>query len=252
MLAPWPQSVSSLGHQCGVRTATAVYIPVSDRQAAWSLLSAWQEHPLAHFYGCFDLHYYLPTELHCAPQGVRQRLHCQWNSPQSPPSSAAPQLLLVANQDWGIAHSSPQQIVMPSTGSVALLGHEIGHWLGLVDEYAMSPELAEPFCHGHYQHPSLNVVVTTQQQMTATELQAIWKRLPWHRAVSEWQQLGVEQEDGQWQLGSPEGIIGLHAVATCATVPNHYAWRPVPEMTPMQYHDIGVWPDLYLQLSKPH
>lgn len=242
----WHQPIVSAASHCGVRAATPVYVPAGDR-AAWQLLSLWQQHPLAKYYGCFSVHHYALEQLHCEPQGTRQRAHCEWIG-TTIPSESTPHIILVADMAWGIAHSSPQRITLPSHASVELFAHEIGHWLGLADEYAMPAELAQPFCEGQYQHPSLNIVVTSSLALSAEELQQLWQRLPWRDAVSSWQQLGVAQADGQWQLGSATEVIGLHAVATCAAVAGRYAWRPVAQMTPMQYHDIGVWPALYFEL----
>src|SRR5690606_21861154 len=60
----WHQPIVSAASHCGVRAATPVYVPAGDR-AAWQLLSLWQQHPLAKYYGCFSLHHYALEQLHC-------------------------------------------------------------------------------------------------------------------------------------------------------------------------------------------
>lgn len=147
------------------------------------------------------------------------------------------------------AYAKANSIQLPGTASVDLLAHELAHIAGLADEYAMREPLAQKFCEGRYNHPSLNVVVTDDLYVSAEELQALWQQLPWRGRVHNWQQLGQSTEQG-WKLGSAKhDKFGLFAVETCKYA-GLYAWKPVPETTAMQHFDVPKWPQLYLDLMQ--
>lgn len=147
------------------------------------------------------------------------------------------------------AYAKANSIQLPSDASVHLLAHELAHLAGLADEYAMREPLAQNFCEGRYNHPSLNVVVTSDRFMSANELQELWQQLPWRAQVTDWRQLGQPTEQG-WKLGSnSQHQFGLFAVDTCKQV-GLFAWKPVAQTTAMQHFDVPVWPPLYLELMQ--
>lgn len=224
-----------------------VWIPPADIHANYyaDLLQTWQQHPLAEFTPCLQVKRFPTLELNCKIEGNRQRQRC--TLPLLPDEANTQHIVFRGSF---IASVDPRVLMLPERADVLLMAHEIAHWLGLVDEYAMSPNLAEAFCAGRYNGASLNVVVTDKTVMSALELQALWSDLPWRNAVSNWQQLGVLQSDGRWQLGTLNSQqIGLHSINTCAHAEG-YAWRPVGFFTAMQYHDTNRWPELYLDLIR--
>ncbi len=222
----------------------AVWLPdTAAMLPAIKLFSGWQQHPLAEFTNCFQVQYYQPEEVVCASVGERQRSDCQ--VPQRIETTAP--FILFTNDDAGLANITPERMLLPSRASVDLFAHELGHWLGFADEYAMSTMLAKGYCHGNYEHDSLNIVITAKDQLSQSELEALWQALPWRFAVDSWQNLG-QFKQGVWRLGSKQGV-GLYAVPTCSAT-EYFAWRPVPEITAMQYYDSATWPKLYLQLLR--
>lgn len=242
-IAPLP----SLQHQqCGVVEPVILYVPEAQKSQVLETLSHWHQHPLAQFVNCFSIQTYHEEQLQCDTVGSRARMHCQWQQAHTVKSERR-RIVFVGAGD-GIASSTTNQIILPITASLSLLAHEIGHWLGLADEYAMAPELAESFCVGRYNHASVNVVVTDSMHMSELELKQLWRQLPWRHAVADWRQLASQINDEQWRLGSGSETVGLHPVATCNAVAGKFAWRPLVAMTPMQYHDINEWPELYLEL----
>lgn len=147
------------------------------------------------------------------------------------------------------AYAKANSIQLPSDASVDLLAHELAHIAGLADEYAMREPLAQNFCRGRYNHPSLNVVVTDRRYLSANELQELWQQLPWKEQVTHWQQLAQPTEQG-WKLGSStEQEFGLFQTDTCEQV-GLFAWKPVAETTAMQHFDVPKWPQLYLDLMQ--
>lgn len=209
------------------------------------LLHDWHDHPLSEFTPCLQVKRYPTLELDCAIEGSRQRQRCTL---PLLPSEAGSQHIVFRGSF--IASVDPRVLMLPERADVMLMAHEIGHWLGLVDEYAMSPSIAQNFCSGRYRGNSLNVVVTEREVLSALELQKLWVELPWRDAVPSWQQLGEPLSDGRWRLGTRNSQqVGLHSINTCAHAEG-YAWRPVGFFTAMQYHDTNRWPELYLELIR--
>jgi hypothetical protein len=231
--------------QCNRVDATQLWLPAEAAQLG-QLIAAfaeWPQQPLAPFASCFQLRLYQANEVTCRLVGERQRLQC--DLPLLPQQLQQAHIVYATG---GIASAvGNYQINLPITASLNLLGHELAHWLGLADEYQLSDGIAADFCAGNYDHPALNVVVTDTATLTSKELQQLWHRLPWQFAVADWRQLGQPIEADTWRLGSRAEQVGLHAIDSCIST-GKFAWRPVASMTAMQYIDISIWPELYLQL----
>ncbi|CAI8153852.1 MAG: Uncharacterised protein [Pseudidiomarina mangrovi] len=231
--------------QCQHGSAVQLWLPAQTQQLSTFLqrLAAWPEHPLAGFASCLQVRWYHANEVHCELHGERQRLHCEL--PLLPSETSSTHLVFA---EQGIASAAGDyQINLPLNASINLLAHELAHTLGLADEYPLTGAIAHNYCMGRYDHPSLNVVVTTEKQLSSVELEALWRRLPWQFAVADWRDLGQSLGDDQWLLGSAANSIGLHAIETCNIV-GKYAWRPVDYLTAMHYVDVYSWPQLYLEL----
>lgn len=232
---------------------------------AYHLLHQWQHHPLAkpmyELGFCWQLQTYPRAVTECQQVTPRGRLQCHIQGPLGGGNSHAdanqPGYRVLMVEQSGIASAAQRQqdfsMVLSLAAPVELLAHEVGHWLGLADEYAMSAPLAAAFCRGDYQHPSLNIVVTDSRQLSAEQLQQLWQTLPWRTAVKDWRLLAQptsltsSQGEPLWELGSAPEQIGLHAVDTCQNS-DYFAWRPLAEITAMQYFDSARWPSLYLEL----
>lgn len=230
--------------------AIQVWLPLGRSQEPIKTLSQWPAHPLAEFVQCFHIRWYQDyDELDCRSGGQRGHQQCdlallprEWNQRQ---------LVFIASGTPAIGSASHWQMVLPVDASVDILAHEVGHWLGFADEYPMSAALAENYCQGRYLHPSVNVVTTVTQQLSSHELQKLWQRLPWRDAVADWRDLAQPGSDGKWQLGSAASVaVGLFPSATCNAVEKVYSWKPVAHMTAMEYHDVNVWPEVYLELLR--
>lgn len=140
-----------------------------------------------------------------------------------------------------------------SAAEFAVFVHELGHLLGLADEYAMSAPLAHAFCSGQYQFSALNVVVTSAREVSRNELDALIQRVPWAEYLQQpiaQQAMQVDDDEAVLILGSQdESKIGLFATDTCAGTP-YFAWRPVAEPTFMQQHEVGSIPEFYVRLIR--
>lgn len=151
----------------------------------------------------------------------------------------------------GRANTRNGEVFVPTGASFSLFQHELGHALGLADEYPMRFELAEQFCSGQFNFMALNIVVTRGSYVTPAEYDQLKSSLPWRNALE--QRIGVYlPERGRWLLGSPEpNGIGLYAADTCQGT-EFQAWKPVAERTFMEQHEIGAVPPLYLELIEEH
>ncbi|MCK7458221.1 M64 family metallopeptidase [Idiomarina aminovorans] len=151
--------------------------------------------------------------------------------------------------DKGIASADNRTLILTPDSSEKVIQHELGHWMGFADEYEMTKSLAQKFCHGRYEHKSLNIIVTKQEQSyTAEQVQDIYQRLPWKKEINSWHEIASFEGDN-WRLGSSENAVtGLFKADTCNAINGRQAWRPVDVSTAMEQHDTGLWPALYLKL----
>lgn len=148
----------------------------------------------------------------------------------------------------GLANARNGIVYLTAKHSALTFRHELGHALGLADEYAMRADLATAFCSGEYDFQALNIVVTSSRYVTDQEYRQLKANLPWLKRLE--QEPGVQQADGDWRLGSPgNDKIGLFPAATCENS-EYYAWKPVAELTFMEQHEIGAVPELYWWLIK--
>ena len=152
-----------------------------------------------------------------------------------------------------IARVSNSTMSISSNADFRVFIHELGHLLGLADEYAMSTPLAQAFCSGQYEFSPLNLVVTSTREMSWDALHALQKRLPWRDALQQpiaRRQSTTDSGDELLVLGSEdESKFGLFATDTCEGTP-YYAWRPVAAPTFMQQHELGNVPELYIRLIR--
>ncbi|WP_258240130.1 hypothetical protein [Pseudidiomarina homiensis] len=224
----------------------SVWLPQQGAEIAKSVLQRWQSHPLARLSDCLEPRYYTTAaSLQCTASGERQHMRC--DLPLLPHEVTQRHIVFTQAE---IASASTTQMVLPLTAQLSVFAHEMAHWLGFADEYEMSPSLAQHYCSGRYNHPSLNVVTTQQQELSSAQLKQLWRRLPWRDAVSDWRILGQQQADGYWRLGSAkDSDVGLFASKTCAGVAGVYSWKPVARLTAMEYHDVNYWPAVYLETA---
>ncbi|EGN76377.1 IgA Peptidase M64 [Idiomarina sp. A28L] len=160
-----------------------------------------------------------------------------------------PQIHIVLT-DSGLANTRNGVVFIKRNASVQVLQHELGHALGLADEYAMHPDLARQFCNGEFNFTASNLVITHKQWFTPEEMREFLQALPWADFIE--QPLGTKDAHGVWRLGSSDTQkIGLFAAKTCEGT-GRYAWKPVAEKTWMEQHEIGEVPALYLRLIQQH
>lgn len=164
------------------------------------------------------------------------------------PAWPAAQQVDVVLTDSGLANTRNGLVFIDRQARGRVLAHELGHTLGLADEYPMSRDLAERFCAGEFDFSALNMIITDRQELTTAELVSLTQTLPWVQHLQ--QPIAQKRAENVWQLGSTDPLrVGLHPVATCEDT-GFYAWRPVGYVTLMQQHEVGQMPNVYLRLMQ--
>lgn len=225
--------------QCS-RTVSVIASGLEQKPRYLKLLAAVDESPFKLKNWC--MRWTVDESLRCTTQGHRKRAHCEVE-PRTDKK--------VVFATDGIASANNHTLTLTATSSASVIQHELGHWAGFADEYAMSKPLAKHFCSGGYQHQSLNIVVTSvQPSYSAEEVRAIYQRLPWKDALTSWQRIAARQGN-KWILGSSDKDgPGLFEADTCNAVAGKQAWRPVDDSTAMEQHDTEYWPALYYRLLR--
>lgn len=178
----------------------------------------------------------------CAPQVVHG------STEEANSNTASESQIHVVLTNSGLANTRNGVIYIKRNASVQVLQHELGHALGLADEYTMHPELARQFCNGEFNFSASNLVVTRKQWFTPLEMREFKQALPWADFLE--QPIGEQDNNGVWRLGSnDQDKVGLFAAKTCEGT-GLYAWKPVAEKTWMEQHEIGEVPSLYLNLIR--
>lgn len=164
----------------------------------------------------------------------------------SSPANTPPVIL----SERGVASVSDERLLLTEDSNGLVFAHELGHLLGLADEYPLKPKVAESVCTLEQNGRFLNVIFTNKRLMTSAELKRLWQELAWHEEVQSWQQLGQQQADGRWRLGSDRlnTAVGLFPTATCDAVAGIDAWKPVAATTAMERHQTDYWPAVYRRL----
>jgi|GEM_PF-2878058 len=226
--------------KCDVHVHFSVYHSV-----AWTQVMDWVYEVNNAFDGyglamCFHRDTRLP-DTEC---GLDQnRVRCS-----APDSRYANQLHVVVGET-GIANTLNGQVHISLDADADVLIHELGHTLGLADEYPMRYELAMQFCSGQFRFDPLNLKITQSDLINQQQYEDLKARLPWAEYLE--QPIATKTELGgnvYWRLGSSDvSKPGLFPAATCDGTP-YQAWKPVAERTFMEQHETGSVPELYLKL----
>jgi len=148
----------------------------------------------------------------------------------------------------GNANTRNGVVYINQQASWKVLLHELGHALGLADEYPMAHDLAQRFCSGDYKFKAKNIVLVEPRLLSASDVELVTQGLPWREQLTTAIALPVAIGAGSYfRLGSSEpGAIGLYTTSTCQAA-RLQAWKPVQEVTFMEQHEVLNVPDMYLK-----
>lgn len=148
----------------------------------------------------------------------------------------------------GSANTRNGVVYINEKASWRVLLHELGHALGLADEYPMRHDLAQQFCTGHYKFTARNIALVESKVFSEHDIAALTKGLPWRQQLNTTiaQPIAVGGAI-YYRLGSSEpNAIGLYTTGTCEAT-RMQAWKPVSRVTFMEQHEVKHVPDLYLK-----
>ena len=151
------------------------------------------------------------------------------------------------------AYRYHQQIHLPTTADIKLLEHEVGHWLGFEDEYALRPALAvlrctAPRVEQNIWAMGLNIVAVKDGTYFNSIDEAYSKlspHMPWLPHIAKLQDFMVESQQG-WSLKSQSSFglssekVGIYVTNTCD---NHYgvtAYKPIVDLSFMYNYEISI------------
>ncbi|HLV48810.1 MAG TPA: hypothetical protein VKY35_07100, partial [Aliidiomarina sp.] len=120
-----------------------------------------------------------------------------------------------------------------------ILLHELGHALGLADEYPMQRDLAQRFCTGNYRFTARNLVLVEPKAFSRNDIAALTETLPWKQQLSTPIAQPIPVGGAvYYRLGSSEpDRVGLYTTGTCEAT-RMQAWKPVSRVTFMEQHEV--------------
>ncbi|MFA3790170.1 hypothetical protein AB6T38_03560 [Aliiglaciecola sp. SL4] len=166
---------------------------------------------------CFNHPVWLaPNELGCSNK-TQTTLTCSLQA-LSELASTTDFTHAIVISDKGIANVHNGVMFLDKEDDYKVFLHELAHFAGFIDEYEIDQGMAEKLCTSG-QAPNL-VYADNKPQIVDTEY------AQYHRKFEK---------------------IEFTKTATCNQTPAN-AYKPVKQTTFMEHHDVGVIPDLYLQI----
>lgn len=215
--APEPvYTTSNLSSSCSLTLQPVVQSEAGHRQLQL-LQQQWQQDPqFSSLPICFLAEKRVnSTDLQCSYQPGK-RIQCQYQVLMSQVAEGHfSQLLVVAGE--GNANYNNGIVQLAESSSFEVFRHEFAHILGFIDEYSLSPQVAEVECNSDKIRPNLLT--------DATSLESYLKF---------------------WQLEKHQ--IRLQAVDSCSKA-GIQAYAPVSGVSFMRSHEADV-PDLYFELMQ--
>ena len=151
----------------------------------------------------------------------------------------------------GKAYVNNGVMYLDTADTYSVFVHELAHFVGFVDEYPVSKELASQYC--------LNPNLTVPNLLIANDDEDVTK----NNTYKIWQQFIKSINDDSFRKAERDGayIDDLHSISlaktnTCSNL-SIKAFKPTSRMTFMEFHDVNYIPALYIAmwqdlLSKDH
>ncbi len=177
-------------------------------------VAGWSTSALANLPVCFTKPVLLDSRVLACSEQQGQRIRCDEMALTQLVAETDAQVLLVA-AGRGNASYNNGWLQLPENFSAALFRHEFSHVLGFLDEYALSPQVAQDVCRPGVRAPNL--------LLSASDL-----------------------PDYARHFGLDTDQLQLTPVATCQQA-GLQAFRPVASDSHMQHYELAM-PPLYLQL----
>nr|WP_136252471.1 sel1 repeat family protein [Ningiella ruwaisensis] len=172
-----------------------------------------------------DIAWLAPDVLNCITHEANNRISCNLDALTK--IKKYPDFThLVVFAPQGKAYVQRGVMYLDQADEYSVFIHELAHFAGFVDEYALSTQLAEMHCTNS-DAPNLLVQAFSQENVNmSTSLMA-------HSKHQLWQEL--------------EGSLSLAPSRTCSNA-NVQSYKPSADITFLEHHDTQYIPDIYISL----
>lgn len=154
---------------------------------------------------------------------------------------------MVVFAEQGKANVNNGVMFLDQSDSYSVFVHELAHFAGFVDEYALPKKLADYHC-GENQAPNLiisalntsakaDLVMGTEEQPRYVPMQ---RANSWQRALDAHNQLQ--------QLESKKPVLDYIAASRTCSNTQYKSYKPSQQMTFLEYHDVPNIPKVYRSL----
>lgn len=148
-------------------------------------------------------------------------------------------LVFFLNEGKGYVENGAMYLDEADTYSVFV--HELAHFVGFVDEYAVSSSLALQYCN---ESDAPNLIVSANEDLYDEETFQMWKAYNQKlqrvqtSASHDYSKQGATEFESSLQIGQSR---------TCASL-GKKSYKPSSKLTFMQYHDTNYIPPIYLMM----
>jgi TPR repeat protein len=149
---------------------------------------------------------------------------------------------LVVFADSGRAFVQRGVMYLDRADEYSVFIHELAHFSGFVDEYALSAPLAQQHCSASY---APNIMIANSDESIDEEKLQQWKELD-----------AQSRQNASLLTGANEQGFSISQSKTCKNVEN-ISFKPSADITFLEHHDTNYIPQLYValwqqQLQKHH
>lgn len=143
----------------------------------------------------------------------------------------------------GKAYVQDGLMFLDEADTYSVFVHELAHFVGFVDEYAVSSELASQYCN---ETDAPNLIVNENENFYEDDTFQMWQR--YHNRITQLKVAGMDSvglsDSSQTALQSG---LKVSQSRTCASL-NKMSYKPSNKLTFMQYHDTNHIPPIYLMM----
>jgi hypothetical protein len=144
---------------------------------------------------------------------------------------------LVFFLDEGKAYVNNGAMYLDTADTYSVFVHELAHFAGFVDEYAVSKELAKQYC---FIGKAPNLAVINDEQLSDNESFQSWQRYHHELTTATLNMTAYRKNDS---ADTPS--LAISPSRTCSAL-NVKSYKPSKKLTFMEYHDTRNIPPLYL------
>ena len=121
--------------------------------------------------------------------------------------------------------------------------HELAHFSGFVDEYAVPAELAQAYCYEGSLARAPNLVIANEQELMLNQDYQLWQTY-----IAQLNERALQQKRNN-NVNVTQISLSVSPSSTC-DMQDISSFKPSDRFTFMQYHDVRVIPPIYKYMWK--